>query len=84
MWRDVKTHRLHILIVVCSIHRYRVLPKLELLIQKMSQKSKTIPISHLGVGVVGVPGCPQRVLPSQVPHDEVDVLPNHLVGKKIV
>ena len=35
--------------------------------------------AHLRVGVVGVPGGPERVLSAEVPHDEVNVLPHDLL-----
>lgn len=34
---------------------------------------------NLGVGVVGIPGCTKGLLATEVPHDEVDVLPDHLL-----
>ena len=34
---------------------------------------------ELRVGVVSVPGSAQGLLPAQVPHDEVDVVPDHLL-----
>ena len=33
---------------------------------------------YLSVRVVGVPGSSERFLPSQIPHDKVYVVPNHL------
>lgn len=35
--------------------------------------------SHLCVGVVGVPGGPERLLPPDVPHQEVSVLHYYLL-----
>lgn len=34
--------------------------------------------AHLGVGVVGVPGGPERFLPPYIPHQEVSVLHHYL------
>ena len=54
-------------------------------VQRFSAKYWPLPVGgvhhqedELRVGVVGVPGGPQRLLAPQVPHDEVDVVPDHL------
>lgn len=36
-------------------------------------------VTYLCVGVVGVPGGPERLLPSYIPHQKVSVLHNYLL-----
>lgn len=66
---------------VCALNKHgscRTIPLLPLLRDSVKQE-KSEHAAHLCVGIVGVPGRPERFLPPYIPHQEVSVLHHYFL-----